>query len=427
MTAYATISDSSSGGTLTYQWYKSTSPTDTGSLISAATSSTYAPSSSPAGTAYYYCMATNTNNGVYGNKTATAKSSVYTVQVADFGYHISSTSPTPMDLRNRLGISRGGREGVVDTFTAVHKLIASPYDDFKTVLKVGDYIDLPYLNVQADYHQGDSMPIDLPSCAIALDANNAYLGGIDNDTILRIVIIGLDSYNGKNGNTTPHVVFQFKHVPVISRVDFYGSWLGFKWAQLGWYLNGNFLNGLANAGVPKAYLWNPTRVYAEMDNPTDLYWSYVSSYGAWENLHYFPGENPGNWRTMSMEIRPVARNGYDNFYFPYMVWMPSELEMFGTKTNSLIVETTADQANFTGYYKDNESRKKRGMASNHAEVEYWTSSISSKTGRFDMLQLDYPNDRWGWHKYVTVTATGTPSSAYQQIENVGVSPAFCIK
>ena len=52
------------GGTLTYQWYKSeTNSTTNGTAISGATGASYTPSTSVVGTAYYYCVVTNTNNG----------------------------------------------------------------------------------------------------------------------------------------------------------------------------------------------------------------------------------------------------------------------------------------------------------------------------------------------------------------------------
>jgi hypothetical protein len=376
-------------------------------------------------------MATNTNNGVFGNTTATAKSSVYTVQVADFGYHISSTtSETPMDLRNRLGIlTNDRRQGVIDTFTAVHNLINSPCDNFRNVLKLGDYIDLPFLYVERD--PGN----DLPSCEIALDTNNANING--NDSLLRIVIIGLDSYTGINGNNTPHVVFQFKHAPVIARVESTGASIGSKWGHLPWYLNENFLEGLASAGLTWQYLWNPIRVYTEMVAPPSAqYYSGISYPYEWEILNYFTGDSlSGIYMERAMEIRAVARNQDPDQVLTYNIWVPSELEMFGKKFNSLKVETASNQANFTGYYKDNASRIKRGMASNHAPVQYWTSSSAVKTGIRERLSdsdigsdiSHTPFEYNGFNKYVTVSTDGTPSSAYQQLATVGVSPAFCIK
>ncbi len=70
------------GGTLSYQWYSnSTSSTDGASAISSATNSTYTVPTTVAGTTFYYCVVTNTNNSVDGNKTATATSNIAKIEV----------------------------------------------------------------------------------------------------------------------------------------------------------------------------------------------------------------------------------------------------------------------------------------------------------------------------------------------------------
>ncbi|QQE78224.1 InlB B-repeat-containing protein [Alicyclobacillus sp. SO9] len=75
----ASVSD---GGTVTYQWYKNTKNSNTGgTAITGATSASYTPPTTSVGTTYYYAVATNTNNGVNGAKTATATSSVAKVTV----------------------------------------------------------------------------------------------------------------------------------------------------------------------------------------------------------------------------------------------------------------------------------------------------------------------------------------------------------
>jgi len=77
LTVQANVSD---GGALSYQWYSNTVNSNTGgTLVSSA--STYTPSTSTAGTLYYYVIVTNTNNGVNGNKTATAVSNTAAVTV----------------------------------------------------------------------------------------------------------------------------------------------------------------------------------------------------------------------------------------------------------------------------------------------------------------------------------------------------------
>ncbi|WP_458120115.1 S-layer homology domain-containing protein [Paenibacillus sp. Z6-24] len=62
-------------GTLSYQWYRNTTNSNTGgTLISSATSSTYTIPTDTAGSFYYYVVVTNTDNTVNGNPTAAATS-----------------------------------------------------------------------------------------------------------------------------------------------------------------------------------------------------------------------------------------------------------------------------------------------------------------------------------------------------------------
>ena len=72
----ASVSD---GGTLSYQWYKDNS------AISNATTLSYTPDVSTAGSATYYCVVTNTNNSVNGTKTASVTSGTATITVSASG------------------------------------------------------------------------------------------------------------------------------------------------------------------------------------------------------------------------------------------------------------------------------------------------------------------------------------------------------
>lgn len=70
----ASVSD---GGALTYQWYSNTSNSTTGgTAIGGATSSSYEATANAKETKYFYCIVTNTNNNVSGNKTASVTSNV---------------------------------------------------------------------------------------------------------------------------------------------------------------------------------------------------------------------------------------------------------------------------------------------------------------------------------------------------------------
>ncbi|SET06446.1 S-layer homology domain-containing protein [Paenibacillus sp. NFR01] len=69
-------------GMLSYQWYSNSSnSTDTGTLISGATESSYKAPTSKAGTTYYYVIVKNTNDAANGNKTAEKTSDIAAVVV----------------------------------------------------------------------------------------------------------------------------------------------------------------------------------------------------------------------------------------------------------------------------------------------------------------------------------------------------------
>jgi hypothetical protein len=79
ITASAAVSD---GGTLSYQWYSNDEESNEGGkLIPDETETSYAPSTSGAGTAYYYVEVTNT----LGEETASAVSDTVEVTVYDVG------------------------------------------------------------------------------------------------------------------------------------------------------------------------------------------------------------------------------------------------------------------------------------------------------------------------------------------------------
>lgn len=66
--ATSTVSD---GGTVSYAWYSNTSASTVGGTALDVTTATYSPDVNTAGTCYYYCIVTNTNNAATGVKTAT--------------------------------------------------------------------------------------------------------------------------------------------------------------------------------------------------------------------------------------------------------------------------------------------------------------------------------------------------------------------
>ena len=80
VTLTATVSERVTGFTYSYQWYRNTSSsTEGGTVISNATSATYSPNITTAGTTYYYCVVTVEN----GSGTASATTAVIPVTVAE--------------------------------------------------------------------------------------------------------------------------------------------------------------------------------------------------------------------------------------------------------------------------------------------------------------------------------------------------------
>lgn len=97
------VTATAGSGTITgYQWFSNVSNSNTGgSLISGATSSTYVPSTTSAGTLYYYCVVTNsfglsTTTTVSGAITVTANLSPSVSIVANTGTTICSGSNVTM-------------------------------------------------------------------------------------------------------------------------------------------------------------------------------------------------------------------------------------------------------------------------------------------------------------------------------------------
>lgn len=95
LTVAASAADS---GTLTYQWYKSSENAATGTAIVGADEATYTPSTVVTGVSYYYAVATNTNNAVNGNKTASAASTICKITVNNLEASTSTPKVTLGDV-----------------------------------------------------------------------------------------------------------------------------------------------------------------------------------------------------------------------------------------------------------------------------------------------------------------------------------------
>jgi hypothetical protein len=158
---------------------------------------------------------------------------------------------------------------------------------------------------------------------------NANLGE-DNGYRLRLMVVGINSFNDKNNNGTfPHLVFQFQNFPAYHRMnETANNDGGYAVSEGRAYLvpvsgktgSGAFQRGLGEAGVPfnLDWIWGP-RGY-------------------------------------------VANAGYTNATGADLItdklWLPTEREVFDSNVHSnTTYETAANQA-WLGYYTSNESRIK---------------------------------------------------------------------
>jgi TolB-like protein len=198
-----------------------------------------------------------------------------------------------------------GASGVTATFNAVHAFLQTcnggsaegRRERIAQRILLGDWIDLPHLTVQGDAGGG------------AINTDNVDLGG--NGKLLRLIVVGIDSFVATNRDAPAHVVFQFQNIPGTHRMNSgntnYG---GYKGSEMRHYLTGNFLRGLVGAGVPEGVLYAPTR--------------YIANNG---------GE------------RATAADALADW-----LWLPTEWEVFGGRwISERIWETAANQVWFEYY------------------------------------------------------------------------------
>ncbi|MBO9596920.1 MAG: S-layer homology domain-containing protein [Cohnella sp.] len=135
----ASVSDA---GTLSYQWYgSSTNSNSGGTLIAGATSASYAASTTTAGTTYYYVEATNTNNAATGSKTA--------VTVSD---------PAAIVVRDAYGITfyTSDNDSIDGSGSSITKT-AGDKDFIFTAAPTEDSESAPFIQVYSDDSNGDGV------------------------------------------------------------------------------------------------------------------------------------------------------------------------------------------------------------------------------------------------------------------------------
>jgi hypothetical protein len=299
---------------------------------------------------------------------------------------------TPTDLKLRFDITATGTEGVSAVFTALHNLIATPIgnDSFADIIKLGDWVDLPSLQVvgypEDDLDIAGPGPSD-PSVGGRYGkidiASNTTWGG-NHGELLRLIVVGINSFNeiidvgnatdNEHNQATPHVVFQFQNFPGTHRMEATNiNTNGYLGSEMRAYLIGNFLTGLQNAGVPDAVLWAPSRRVANKGSGAD-----------------------------AADI--IADT----------LWLPTEWEMFGPNTgansySNATYENSTNQASFAGFYTTPVARTKY-KASNQAEYYWLASPSSSSTGNF-----------------CGVNNSGAAYNLGAASHVRGITPAFCVK
>jgi hypothetical protein len=285
-------------------------------------------------------------------------------------------------IKAKFGVTTAGATGVRDTFNELHAFIQAGGLTAPSVIRLGDWIDLAGgLAVEA-YNGGGG--------------NFSYSGSSD---YTRLIVVGINSFhsgrgtfpggNGQTANGTtqngqtggqytvtandgiPHVVFQFRHIPVARRMNATDTNTGgYLASEMRQYLIQKFLPGLKTAGVPEAALWAPLR--------------YVSAKGS------------------VSEIQDA-------------LWLPTEREMFqngkdGYNDGPLAeaaYETAANQARLE-YYTDDASRKKLYAG---GKRWYWDASPCAAVAS----------------SFCAVDGFGSLSGYSNASAVGGFSPAFCIK
>jgi hypothetical protein len=216
----------------------------------------------------------------------------------------------PHSIKAKFGITTTGTTGVTDTFNALSTFISGGgLTNDPTKVQLGDYIDLEgglsvgSYSISSGTEQGQaSWRIYTTS---TMTSNPNY-----ESVYLRLIVVGINSFKGKNGNSKDHVVFQFQNIPFSRQMNSSATGSGgYAASGMRTYLTGNFLTGLTSAGVPDSVLWAPKRLMAT-----------------------------GSSGSGTTEIEDK-------------LWLPTEREMFGIRSRSNnSAETEANQARLDYYY-----------------------------------------------------------------------------
>jgi hypothetical protein len=267
----------------------------------------------------------------------------------------ASGTPFTQDLSSKFGTS-----GVTATFEAVYNYRTDAnLGTANSTIQLGDYIDLESLTVAGE----------------ALDNTDVGENGVHGKT-LRLIVVGINSFQGKNDNgTVPHVVFQFQNAPFATKGmhSNAASFVAYTASELGKTLSANFVTGLGSAGVPTDKIWSPKRIV---------------------------GYDQSSKETVEKEV-----------------WLPSYSEIMNSAHNGESV-----QAVFTDWY-NSAARRIKYNASGTA-IGWWLG-----TGSFTMVfqggPQPIPRPKWTAIN-VAGAALYTASGLDATVTTYSYAPAFCI-
>ncbi|GHV77697.1 hypothetical protein AGMMS49942_25180 [Spirochaetia bacterium] len=295
---------------------------------------------------------------------------------------IVDASATSIAAKFGVDVTTNSATIVTQLFNALHDYLATnpTVSGSGTTLKLGaialgDYIDLATLNV-AGYPIDDTTIGYGKITAIDAATTPSTLPFVGYEgRLLRLIVVGINTYNGINGNgTDPHLVFQFQNVPVTRRMHPYDNVVnGYAAIEMRAYLIGNYLTGLKAAGVPADVLWAPSRI---------LWKGWKDSSTKWTTDDTITDE----------------------------LFLPTEWEMFGGNTNSNAAYEKADNQGRFEYYASPGRRKKYGKSTPSYSASWWMASPSNTT----------------FGSSCNLSPDGTSGNNMDH-GTQGVAPAFCVK
>ncbi|MDR1636932.1 MAG: caspase family protein [Treponema sp.] len=290
----------------------------------------------------------------------TAQPAARTVQPAPAPSVTPAAQPARRNVPQDLADVFGAR-GVTAAFNAVHDFLQTcnsgnaqgRKERITRRIRLGDWIDLPRLTVQGDVGGG------------AINTDNVDLG--KNGKLLRLIVVGIDSFAATNRDAPAHVVFQFQNVPGSRRMNTsYTNAGGYKASEMRRYLTASFLRGLLTAGVPEGVLYAPTR--------------------------YIANGGPGATAADALADR---------------LWLPTERELFGAnKSSNRTWETAANQTRLE-YYENNSRRIKYNA---EGSEWWWEASPDSGSAQY----------------FCGVNIYGAAFTSFADSVN-GFAPAFCVR